>query len=116
MSEIRDIIADSVEERLTYTGETVTHLRTGKRFVAEYQEIPDITLNEALGRDPRESATLHVSDDTAIAILNAGDVIAINFYGTVSKFQLLQGKRTNNPGSSQVEYGLMKLVPGKDQQ
>lgn len=108
MSEIRDILAGSIIERQTYTGETVKHLRTGKSFVAEYQENQNIELNEALGRDPRESATLHVADRVIAALIAVNDQLQITFYGTTSTFMVLQS-RTDNPGSSQVQFGLMKL-------
>lgn len=115
MSEIRDSISDSIQERLAYTGETVTNLRTSKTFIAEYEVQSDLELSEAMGRDPREQAILHVSDTLAADGINVNDVLQINFYGTASKFKVLQ-KRTNNPGSSQVEFSLMRLVSGKDQQ
>jgi len=114
MSELRDILANSITDRMTYTGETVKNLRTGKTFKAEYEEISDIEMNEALGRDPRESATLHVQDRIAAATLFANDKIEIRMNGVTAKFVVLGGRRKDNPGSSQVEFGLMKFVQGRD--
>lgn len=109
MSELRDILSDSIDERLAYTGEVFTHVRTGRTFIAEYQEAENIELLSELGRDPREAATMHVQDRVAAAWILVGDRVQCVFYGVLNTFEVTK-KRTDNPGSSQVEFGLRKLV------
>lgn len=109
MSDIRDILAGTIDERMTFTGENCVNLRTGTKFIAEYQESQNIELNEALGKDLRESGTIHVSDRAAAADLLNGTRITINLYGSDHQFEILQ-QRIDNPGSYQIEFGVMKIT------
>lgn len=114
MSEIRDILADSVNDRMTYTGETFTNLRTNRTFVAEYQESPPLELRVEMGIDPRESGQIYVLPAAAASII-AGDFITAKFFGNTAKFQVLAGTREQNPGNVQVKFGV-QLITAKDAQ
>lgn len=109
MSLIRDIIADSVADRLALTGESFKLLRTGLKFVAEYEENQNIELNEALGKDPRESGTIHVQDDAAASAILVNDLLTVTLFGQACKLQVLQ-RRRDNPGSPLTEFGVMKVT------
>ena len=113
MSEARDIIGAVVSERENWTAETCKNLADGTTFNAEVEQIQDIELNVALGRDARESVTIHVLNQTAADGLTMNGFVSIQLYGRWQKFQVL--RRSNNPASPQVEFGLMKVLP-KDAQ
>ena len=81
-------------------------------YIAEVQEITDIALNTELGRDPRESVLLHVPDRAAAAALNSNQTVTINLYGDGQRFLVV--RRSDNPSSPTVEFGLAKLTD-KDQ-
>jgi hypothetical protein len=112
MSEFRDIHRAIVTDREPGTVENCVNLDTGSGFLAEVAEIQDIELNEALGRDPREQIMIYVSDRTAAAAIKLGGKVQISLYGINQKFLVV--RRKDNPSSPQVEFGLAKLVSGKD--
>lgn len=108
MSEIRNIISATIFDRQPAFGDVVKNLTTGKSFTAEIQPIADIGLNEAYGRDPRESDTFHVLDSDAADCVSKGDVLS----ALGVQFKVL--RRSNNPASVQIEFGCQKIVTGKD--
>lgn len=104
MSETRDILTDVVADRESVFGDSVKNLRTGQSFQAEIQAVSDMELNAALGRDPRESVTLHVRDDASSAGILLNDIVT----ALGSRFRIL--RRSDNPLSIQTEFGAMKVT------
>jgi hypothetical protein len=113
MSLIYNVIADIVAERQPVFGDSITNLDTGRTFVAEIEAVQDIELNEGLGRDPRESIILHVADREAAAeCIAQKTLVRFSMYGVTATFKMV--RRQDNPASSQVEFGCVKVVEGKD--
>jgi hypothetical protein len=104
MSELRDIVTDSIADRESVFGDAMVNVRTTRNFMAEIQPIADMELNATLGRDPREAVTFHVRDLVAAAEIQLGDLIT----AIGSTFKIL--RRSNNPVSAQVEFGAMKMT------
>ena len=103
MSETRDILTGVIAGRAGSFGDAVRDLRTGLWFTAEIEPVMDIEANVLLGRDARESCVFHVADRTAAAGIQMQDVL-----GAIGeKFTVL--RRSDNPGSPQVDFGVMKL-------
>jgi hypothetical protein len=103
LSETRDILTGVIAGRAGSFGDAVRDLRTGKWFTAEIEPVMDIEANVLLGRDARESCVFHVADRAAAAGIQMQDVLlAIG-----EKFSVL--RRSDNPGSPQVDFGVMKL-------
>ena len=86
----------------------VKNLRTGIMWKAKIQPVADMVLNEAMGRDARESCTFHFRDKKVVADINMTDRLLANG----ETYVVL--RRTNNPISIHTEYGCMKLTE-KDQ-
>jgi len=105
MSLTRSILAGAIADREMLFGDAVTNTRTGRKFFAEIQPIADMELNAALGRDAREAVTFHIRDKVAAAEINLNDQITVDGLG---KFTIL--RRSDNPISSQVEFGAMKIT------
>jgi len=104
VSEIRKIIAAAITDRQKSFGDAVVNLRTRRAFTAEIQEIADIELNAAMGRDARESVTFHISDKVAAAEILLNDLLS----ALGATFKVL--RRSDNPASTQIEFGAMKLT------
>ncbi len=109
MSELRDILAGVIGERLTFTGDTVTNLRNGKTFTAELEEVPDIELTTELGRDPREQVILHVADRAAVALQVVNDRCQVLINGQTVVLQLI--RRSDNAVSLQTDFYCQKVTP-----
>ena len=107
MSESRDILADVVDERQVWSGDTLTNLTTGKAFQGELEQVPDIEASEMLGRDARESILLHVGRVIASDI-KLGTRISGTLLGAAVLLKVL--RRSDNPTDPQVEFGMMKLT------
>lgn len=108
MSDLRDTLADIVNERETFTGEFCKNLVDGSRFTGEFEDGQPIELREAMGRDKRESAILHVTDDAAAEKLIDQQKIQVLLYGAWNNFKIIG--RTRNGGSPQVDFSLMILT------
>ena len=108
MSEIRNVIAATITDRQPAFGDVAVNLNSGEKFTAEIQPIADTMLNEAMGRDPRETDTFHVLDKVAASKINKGDELQ----ALGETFTVL--RRTNNPASVQIEFGCQKVAAGKD--
>ena len=106
MSDSHDIIADVVADRAPGTSDTVTNLRSGLPFQAEVEEIQDIELNTELGRDPRESVTLHVQRPGDKCI-TAGDRLQVTILGRTVVLVALSGRRRDKPACPLVAFGCM---------
>lgn len=106
MSEALNILNDIVADRLDYTGDLLTNQRTGLTFRAEVEPIQDIELNTELGRDARESVTIHVFDWTADLKLN--DLVSATLMGEACTLKLL--RRTANPASPMIDFGCQKMT------
>ena len=109
MSLIRDIIGDVIADRENIFGDNITLMRTGETFTAEVQPIADTFLNTEMGRDARETVTIHVRNLRVASKILMQDILKIGN----DKFKVL--RRSNNPISVQVEFGVMKTTE-KDQQ
>lgn len=103
MSLTRDIIAATIAARAPIFSDDVT-LADGSVVSAELEPIADMELNSAMGRDPRESDTMHVSDRTVAARIVMGAIVT----ALGNRFKVL--RRSDNPTSPQVDFGLMKLT------
>jgi hypothetical protein len=112
MSETSEVLSDIVADRQSFTGDQVKNLRTGKTFTAEIEEIQEIDLNTELGRDARETVLVLISDRTTAADQSLNDQLQFTRYGQTWKCKIL--RREDNPAKPQVEFGCMKIVPGKD--
>lgn len=108
MSELRETLGHVVADRQTFSGDTATNQTNGREFTVEVEDVADIELNTALGRDARESVIIHTQDREAAEELVLGTRISV----IGSLFKVL--RREDNPAKLQVEFGLMKIVPGKD--
>lgn len=108
MSELLDNLADIIDDRLPGTSCLIVNLATGWKFNAEIEPIQDIELNEALGRDARESVLMHVRDRKALLELNLTGIVQIPLLGRNEKFSII--RRRDNPADPQIEFGLMKIV------
>lgn len=113
MSELLDNLADIVDDRAPGTSCLVVNLATGDKFNAEIEMVQDIEINDALGRDSRESVLMHVRNRISASKLNIGGIVQIPLLGRNEKFAIL--RRTDNPADPQIEFGLMKQTD-KDQQ
>ncbi len=113
MSEARDIIRDTIADRQDFTGDAIENLRTGTKFTAELEDVQDIELNTALGRDARESILVHINDRIVSAEIRIGDKLRCVIYGITVLLDVL--RRKDNPTDPQVEFGCAKVVPGIDQ-
>src|ERR1017187_5315642 len=103
VSENRNVLSAVITERASSFGDPVRNLRSGRRFTAEIEAVQDIEANVLLGRDARESCIFHVADRAvARGILMQDELEALG-----ERFSVL--RRTDNPASPQVEFGLMKL-------
>lgn len=116
MSEFRAAIADIVADREPGTQEQCRNLVTGRRFLAEYEEITRLDLVTDLGDDAREAARIYVRDPSVAnslsTALRSNQQIEIILYGTPHVFTVID--RENNPGNPQVMFKLKYNVPGKD--
>jgi hypothetical protein len=112
MSESRDILAQVIDDRQVFTGDSVLNLNTGRRFVAELEEIADRELNTELGRDAREEVFVRVEDRTAMAEIDITTRLLVTLNGVDVALMVL--RRSDNPVSLQTEFGCTKLIPGKD--
>lgn len=108
MSESRDILAAVVTERQSWSGDVVRNLRSGERFLAEIQEVPEIELQTDLGRDPRESVLVHVSNRQHASGCRISDMLDTSLHGQTVRLKILS--RTNNPTNSQVTFGCQHLT------
>jgi hypothetical protein len=104
VSELRNIVADTIADRAGSFGDVVKNVRTDRPFVAEIQAVADMELNETLGRDARESVTFHILDRLAASEIVLGDELT----AIGSRFRIL--RRSDNPVSAQVEFGAMKIT------
>jgi hypothetical protein len=103
LSETRDILTGVIAGRAGSFGDAVRDLRTGLWFTAEIEPVMDIEANVLLGRDARESCVFHVVDRAAAELIGMQDVL-----GAIGeKFSVL--RRSDNPASPQVDFGVMKL-------
>lgn len=108
MSELRNIALAAVADRESSFADSVKNLTTGFSFMAEIQGIEDITLNEALGIDPRASDMFFIRDKTVS--IRAGDKWLV--FGT--KFEVLPRNAPDNPVDVQLKVYCQALVKGKD--
>ena len=72
--------------------------------MAEAEPVQDIELAAELGRDPRESITLHIANRVEASLIKMHDQIQTP-YGV---FQII--RRSDNPKTSQADFGCMKVV------
>ena len=115
MSEANEILAYIVADREAFTadhGQIISGGHAGEWFTAEMEEIADMELNTELGRDARESITLHVANRTEAARIGLHDRVRFTLRGQSCTLQIL--RRTDNPLSPQVHFGCMKIASGKD--
>lgn len=112
MSEFRDAIQAVVTDREVGTAELCQNLTNGNYFTAEIEEVSELELNTALGRDAREAAMMHVSDRVTALAIHKGCKVRVQLYGQWTTFEVV--RRKDDPGDPQMEFGLMKLAPGKD--
>jgi len=104
MSEIRNIITDTLQDREVTFGDDCVALRTSTYFKAEIEPVADMELNVTLGRDPRESVIFHIRDRVVSATLNLNDLVT----ALGNTFRIL--RRSDNPISTQVDFGAMKIT------
>lgn len=112
MSECRDAIRFSVYDREPGTAEECKNLDNGVTFFAEVNEIEDIEFNTQLGRDAREQVLIYVSNRVIAADIRIRKQVQIILNGEPQNF--LVCRRKDNPANPQVEFGLAKIVAGKD--
>jgi hypothetical protein len=112
MNELRELLRDTVRDRMSITGDTVTSLRTGRTFSAEVESVANLELNTELGRDPRESVLLHVADRVESSLLKVNDKVKLIIFG--EEVTLRVCRRDDNPANAQVEFGCAKFIPGID--
>lgn len=112
MNELRELLRDTVTERMAFTGDEVTNLRTGRAFAAEVEPVANMELNTELGRDPRESVILHVLDRSEAALIKVNDKLSVVIFGEVVNLRVC--RRDDNPANAQVDFGCSKILPGLD--
>ncbi len=109
MSLARQFAAAGQAATAPFEEESVTNLRTNRKFRAKTPPISDIELLTELSLDNREACMVHTTDRAAVDEI--GDRMEyLQFLG--SKFQIL--KRSDNPASLHVDFVAVKGVPGKD--
>ena len=114
MSEILDILTDTVSERAPVFGDRIKNLTTGEWFNAEIEtKLDPFLLPAELADDPREKIRLHILDDKAAAALNRMDKIQFMRGPIVCTFKIVSGMVS--PASIQNQFLAIHLVDGKDQ-
>lgn len=112
MNELRELLRDTVTERMGFTADSVTNLRTGRAFDAEVEPVANMELNTELGRDPRESVILHVLDRAEAALIKVNDKLSLLLFGETVNLRVC--RRDDNPANPQVDFGCSKIIPGID--
>jgi hypothetical protein len=109
MSELHQLLADTVAERSPWTSDPVQNLRTGKTFAAEIDGSPDaLVVMSELGEDARNVILLHVTDDTQAYAIHAGDLVTFTLFGMLVKAKIL--KRRDSGGQVQTNFWAMQLT------
>jgi hypothetical protein len=108
MNELRELLRDTVAERLVISGDSVTNLRTGRILTAEVEPVAAMELNTELGRDPRESVTLHVLNREDAREIKINDQLSVVLFGEVATLAVC--RREDNPANPQVEFGCRKVL------
>lgn len=110
MSETRNVVRDTVTDRLYATADQIVNLSSGRTFSAEIEEVQDIELITELGRDAREKIILHVLDRAAASDLKLGMKVGFAMDGVNCVFQILSSK--DNPGGVMTDFECARIADG----
>ena len=110
MSEIRDTIADVLDERSSTFGDVITNLRTRRKFTVEISDQGYLALAGASSKDLREKIKIWTLDRAAADEILTGEVLSI----LGSNFFVLADSRVDNPASPQISFECQKIITGKD--
>ena len=109
MSELTNILAETIAERAPWTADPVLNLRTGVTFTAEIDGSPDaMVVMTELGEDARNMILLHVTKDTEAYAINAGDLVQFTLFGALTKCRIV--KRRDSGGQPQTNFWAQQLT------
>jgi len=104
MSEMRQIAGNLVADRESAFADQVQDSVTGLRFMAEIQDIEDVSINTELGIDARATTIFNILDKTVP--LRAGTIwLAIG-----RRFLVLPRNAPDNPATPQLKVYCMVLT------
>ncbi len=114
MSEIHNIINNSVQDRAPFTSDTVLNKTSGKSFTAEIEgNLDPFTIPESLGTDPRAKFRLHVTNETQALSVSMNDLIQFKLFGSTINAKIVY--RDFDPASPQTKFIAVNLL-SKDAQ
>jgi hypothetical protein len=109
MSELHQLLADTVAARAAWTSDPVQNLRTGNTFTAEIDGAPDaMAVMSELGEDARNIILLHVTDNNDAYGINQGDLVQFTLFGVLVKCKIL--KRRDSGAQVQTDFWAMQLT------
>lgn len=110
MSLARQYAVAGQQATAVFEEDVVTHLPTGKTFSAKIVPIEDVSLNDALGIDPRATDVLYIRDKSVQSWVAPQDVVS----ALGNKYKIVPAKAPNQPATLHLVIHVIAGVPGVD--